>query len=261
MAERIDKILVQLGLVNSRTKSHDLIKEKAIYFKDILVQKPSLKIPSDSQILDFKIMIKDDYVGRGAHKIEAAIQEFHIELQDQIVADVGACTGGFTDYVLQNHAQFVYAIDVGHGQLAKTLIDDKRVENLEGTNIRYGVEKLFESCDLAVIDLSFISLKLVLSAIFDLVKQDGCIVALVKPQFEVGKSGLKKNGLVKSDELRMNCLENLFDFCEEYSFYIKGIMKSVVEGKKSGNTEYFFYFDKSLASSLVKREDIKKLFN
>ena len=182
------------------------------------------------------------YVSRGAHKIEGALARFNVEVADKVIADVGASTGGFTDYVLRSGAKKVFCIDVGHDQLAESIINDPRVENHEGVNIKFPFQ-LSELVDVAVVDLSFISLKLVLKNIFDLVKPNGVIVALVKPQFEVGKDGVDKNGIVKSEGHRLVMLSELKDWCRTKNFHVAGQCESPILGK-TGNKEYFFYFTK-----------------
>ncbi|MBY0415973.1 MAG: TlyA family RNA methyltransferase, partial [Bdellovibrionales bacterium] len=183
------------------------------------------------------------YVSRGAHKIEGALARFQLEVVGLTIADVGASTGGFTDYVLKSGAKKVYCLDVGHDQLAESLRNDPRVENHEGVNIKFPFE-IKEKVDLAVVDLSFISIKLVLKNIFDLVKPDGNIVALIKPQFEVGQTGLDNNGIVKSEGHRLVMLHELKEWCKAQGFVLVDQCESPILGK-NGNKEYFFYFDKA----------------
>ncbi len=251
MSERIDKMLVSAGLVASRSQALLLIKEGVVYYNGKQIRKASFLVEGEG----LEVRKEAQYVGRGAHKIEGAISKFDISIKNKIIADVGACTGGFTDYVLKNGASKSYAIDVGHDQLAKSLREDSRVINMEGVNIRYPIEDMKEIVDLAVVDLSFISLKLTIDSIFSLVKKNGEIIALVKPQFEVGKDNLGKDGIVKNDEIRLNCLKSLYKFCEVKSYYISGAMRSPITGK-TGNIEYFFYFKKGVLQHEVSEDEL-----
>lgn len=253
MTQRLDKALVDAGLASTRSQALQLIKEGVVFSNGKQMTKASTKVSEEG------LEVRKDviYVGRGAHKIEGALKEYGISVEGKIVADVGASTGGFTDYVLKNGATKVYAIDVGHDQLAQSLVEDERVINLEGTNIRHELE-LSELCDLAVVDLSFISLKLTLPSIMKLVHNQGEVMALVKPQFEIGKEKLGKNGIVKSQEDREFVLSDLYKFCEEHEFFIKGAMRSPITGT-TGNVEYFFYFDKNLESHGIDESDLTGL--
>jgi 23S rRNA (cytidine1920-2'-O)/16S rRNA (cytidine1409-2'-O)-methyltransferase len=235
--ERADITLVNLGLAISRSQATLLIKEGVVYWNEVPVKKASQKVTEET------LEVRKDvhYVGRGAHKIEGALKQFDISVNDLVVADVGASTGGFTDYVLRNGASKVYAIDVGHDQLAAPLREDPRVINLEGKNIRYPLE-LEEKVDLAVVDLSYISLRLTLESIFLLVKDGGEIVTLFKPQFEAGKERVPRTGIVK-DEIREIVLEEFCKWCEEQNYKIVDQMVSPIKGK-TGNLEYLLYFQK-----------------
>lgn len=240
MSERLDKALVALGLATTRSQAQQLIDEGHVFYRGQNMIKASAKVEL-SQLEVRKDVI---YVGRGAHKIEGALKEFQVEVENKIIADVGASTGGFTDYVLKKGATKVYAIDVGHDQLAKSLREDERVINLEGVNVRNPVE-LSEKVDLAVVDLSFISLKLTLDSILSLVKDEGEVIALVKPQFEAGLERLGKNAIVKDQKIREEILGELFTWCLEKKYFIRNAMRSPIIGG-SGNVEYFFHIDKKL---------------
>ena len=253
MKERVDKVLVQMSLVSTRSQASHLVKEGVVFYQNKLVTKPSLLV--DAQNLEVRKEVL--FVGRGAHKIEGALKDFSVSVEGISVADVGACTGGFTDYVLKNGARNVVAIDVGHDQLAESLRKDSRVKNLEGINIKHPFE-IEELVDLAVVDLSYISLKLTLNNISNLVKENGKIIALVKPQFEVGKENIGKSGIVKNDEIRLNSLKSLFDWCSENKLYISSAIVSPIKGK-TGNVEYFFYFDKKLKIHEMKIKDLELL--
>ncbi|MBT7611081.1 MAG: TlyA family RNA methyltransferase [Bacteriovoracaceae bacterium] len=236
--ERADKVLVELGLCKSRAKAVDCIKQGLVTSHGQLVKKPSQLIDSNECTLEAGA----EYVGRGALKIEAAIKEFEITCQGKIVADVGASTGGFTDYVLRSGAKEVFCIDVGHGQLAEKLLTDKRVHNFEGVNIRNGID-LGKKVDLCVVDLSFISLKLTFKEIWNLLKVEGEAIVLMKPQFEVGKKGLGKNGVVKTQQLRDDLLIEFDAFFSSCDVKEKRVIESPIVGR-SGNREYLYYLKK-----------------
>jgi 23S rRNA (cytidine1920-2'-O)/16S rRNA (cytidine1409-2'-O)-methyltransferase len=215
-----------------------LIEEGVVFYQNKKVEKASQQV----SIEGLEVRKEVQYVSRGGDKIEGALLRFDIKIDGLVVADVGASTGGFTDYVLRSGAKKVYCLDVGHDQLNETIKNDPRVENHEGVNIKFPFQ-INEKVDLAVVDLSFISLKLVLKNIFDLVKDSGKIVALVKPQFEVGQSGLDGNGIVKSEGHRLVMLHELKEWCQAQGFVLMGQCDSPILGK-NGNKEYFFYFDK-----------------
>jgi len=231
MSKRIDEVLVEEGFAPTRSQAKQLIEEEVVFYDGKKVKKAGKKIPSPDKL---EIQTTSTYVGRGARKLEAAIEKFQIDPSQKIVADVGASTGGFTDYLLQKGAQKVYAIDVGHSQLAEKLRNNPAVINMEKTDIR-DVEELPEKVDLAVVDLSFISLKLVLEKITSLIKPKGQIIILIKPQFEVGKEGLGKNGIVKDKELTKKILEDFRTICER-------IIPSPIKGKE-GNQEYLGFIN------------------
>lgn len=238
MKDRVDKVLVEAKLTSTRSQALLLIEEGVVFYQNKKVEKASQQVTPDG----LEVRKEVQYVSRGAHKIEGALARFQVEVKDLIVADVGASTGGFTDYVLRTGAKRVICIDVGHDQLAESLKKDSRVENHEGVNIKFPFE-ISEKVDLAVVDLSFISIKLVLKNIFDLVKPTGKIIALIKPQFEVGQSGLDNNGIVKSEGHRLVMLHELKEWCKAQGFILVDQCESSILGK-NGNKEYFFYFDK-----------------
>lgn len=238
--DRVDKVLVEAGLTSTRSQANLLIEEGVVYYNNVQVIKASMQVTSSG----LEVRKEVQYVSRGAHKIEGALKKFNVDPTHLIVADVGASTGGFTDYVLREGANKVYCIDVGHDQLAQSLRSNPQVTNHEGVNIRHPFD-LGELVDLAVVDLSFISLKLVLKNILNLVKPGGRVLALVKPQFEVGPSGVDHNGIVKSEGHRLVMLHELKEWCEAEGFKVKGQCDSPILGK-NGNKEYFFYFEKGM---------------
>lgn len=234
--DRADKVLVEAGLVPTRSKASLLIEEGVVFYNNQKIEKASQLVTSQGLEVRKDVL----YVSRGAHKIEGALSRFEVSVLDKTIADVGASTGGFTDYVLRSGAKKVYCIDVGHDQLDPSLKADPRVENHEKVNIKFPF-KLSELVDIAVVDLSFISLKLVLKNIFALVKNEGEVIALVKPQFEVGRDGLDKNGIVKSEGHRLVMLSELKEWCKKEGFPVLRQCESPILGK-DGNKEYFFYF-------------------
>lgn len=238
MKDRVDKVLVEAKLTSTRSQALLLIEEGVVFYQNKKVEKASQQVTAEG----LEVRKDVQYVSRGAHKIEGALARFQVGVKDCVVADVGASTGGFTDYVLRSGAKRVICIDVGHDQLAESLRKDPRVENHEGVNIKFPFE-ISEKVDLAVVDLSFISIKLVLKNIFDLVKPTGKIIALIKPQFEVGQSGLDNNGIVKSEGHRLVMLHELKEWCKAQGFILVNQCESSILGK-NGNKEYFFYFDK-----------------
>jgi 23S rRNA (cytidine1920-2'-O)/16S rRNA (cytidine1409-2'-O)-methyltransferase len=236
--DRVDKVLVEAKLTSTRSQALLLIEEGVVYYQNKKVEKASQQVEAEG----LEVRKDVQYVSRGAHKIEGALARFQVKVEDLVIADVGASTGGFTDYVLKSGAKKVYCLDVGHDQLAESLKSDPRVENHEGVNIKFPFD-IKEKVDVAVVDLSFISIKLVLKNIFDLVKPKGAIVALIKPQFEVGQSGLDSNGIVKSEGHRLVMLHELKEWCKAQGFALVDQCESPILGK-NGNKEYFFYFDK-----------------
>jgi 23S rRNA (cytidine1920-2'-O)/16S rRNA (cytidine1409-2'-O)-methyltransferase len=239
MKFRLDELLVKNGLVKTRSQAQLLIKDGKVLVSAKIATKPNQSVSESAKI---KITSDETYVGRGAYKIKAAIEAFKVDLKDKVVADIGASTGGFTDYVLQNGAMKVYCVDVGHGQLAEKLLNDERVINMEGINIRE-LAALPEKVDLAVADLSYISLQLTLENIFNLVKPKGAVICLIKPQFEAGKGVVSKDGVIKDEELRNQILKKFLAWCEENKYIPKAVIKSPVIGKE-GNIEFLVHFQK-----------------
>ncbi|MBT7737064.1 TlyA family RNA methyltransferase [Candidatus Peregrinibacteria bacterium] len=233
MKQRLDELLVKKGLAKTRSQAKLLIKEGAVLINDVIAKKPSTASDETDEIIVTK---EDSYVSRGAYKLKGAIEKFQIDTQEKVIADVGASTGGFTDYLLQNGAEKIYAIDVGTGQLDTKIKHDSRVINMENTNIR-DLNELPEKVDLAVIDLSYISLKLALPNVKNFLKPEGQIVALIKPQFEAGKGNVPKDGVIKDKEVIKEVIKSLEDWCGENGLIIKRKVPSQITGK-TGNQEY-----------------------
>jgi 23S rRNA (cytidine1920-2'-O)/16S rRNA (cytidine1409-2'-O)-methyltransferase len=240
---RIDILITDRKLVKSRSIALDLIKKGKVIVNGEVITKAS-KDFTDSPDLKIEILEQPKYVGRGGLKLEQALAEFKIKPADFICLDVGSSTGGFTDCLLQHGAKKVYAVDVGTDQLDETLKNNPRVISLEQTDIR-NVKKdtLGEEIDLVVIDVSFISLEAILPATVNLLKNNGQIIALVKPQFETKKEAKNKSGIVRTDEIREQVLENIKNYCQKISLKILGITDSPILGG-SGNKEYLIWLQK-----------------
>lgn len=239
MKERIDKILVDRGLVQGRDRAKAVIMEGRVSVNGVKVIKAGTMLDTDSDI-DLKGS-GQPYVSRGGLKLEAALDHFRIDPAGMTVMDVGSSTGGFTDCMLKRGASRVYCIDVGYGQLAWSLRTDPRVTVIERANIRHlEKDRISDSVDIALIDLSFISLTKVLTKIKEFLSADGEIVALVKPQFEVGRADVGKGGIVRDERKRISAVNSVRGFAEENGFIIIGEFKSPVAGQK-GNIEYFLY--------------------
>ena len=240
MAEaRLDTEIFERGLCKSRERAKQLIKNGNVTVDGKVCRKPAYRVSRDSDI-----SVTGDvhrYVGRGGLKLEKAVEYFNIDLNGKVCLDIGASTGGFTDCMLQNGASLVFALDVGHSQLDEKLLSDSRVVNMEKTNIREtSVSDFSSEIEFISTDVSFISLKLVLPKIKEILKEGGSSVVLVKPQFEAGKSGLSKNGIVKEPKVHRQILSDLLVFADNCGFSVSGICVSPVRGG-SGNSEYLMY--------------------
>ncbi len=234
--DRIDKILVEKGLVPSRERARALILAGSVLVGDTVVDKAGTKIPVDS---DVRLRGEDiPYVSRGGLKLERALDVFPVPVRDRVAIDVGASTGGFTDCLLQRGAKQVYAVDVGYGQLAWSLRSDPRVVNLERTNIRNLTSDIFDlEPDLAVIDASFISLEKVLPPTLALLARPADIIALIKPQFEVGRGEVGKGGVVRDHEQHKLVKEKIQAFSQAIGCTVIGVDESPITGPK-GNREF-----------------------
>lgn len=254
MTERLDSLLVKLKLSPTRSKAQDLIKKGKVKVDGKVIEKASAKFSEEQK---FEVDTAELYVGRGAEKLKGAHCDFSLSFEGKIIGDMGASTGGFVEYSLLHGAKKVYAVDVGHDQLAEKLRDDPRVINLEGTNIKNGLS-FEEKCDLIVIDLSFISLTYVIEPILSVLKAKGEMAILVKPQFEVGKEGLGKNGIVKDSNAVIAALEKIYDHFLGRGFVIQKASPCTIAGK-TGNQEYFFYglYDKN--AQPMQREALSNL--
>ncbi|HLT21833.1 MAG TPA: TlyA family RNA methyltransferase [Bacteriovoracaceae bacterium] len=239
MKERADKVLADRGLVSSRSQAKSLIEKGDVLFDGKVIKKAGELINPHCEI-EINAPL---YVGRGAFKLEKALDEFQINPKDLIAIDVGASTGGFTEILLLRGARKVYAIDVGHDQLAQKIREDSRVVNLEGTNIR-DLDQLDELADLAVMDISFISITKVLGNVSKLLTDSGKLVALIKPQFEAGTDRLPKDGVIKDKKVREEILKEVVSFAEKSGWVHHQTIQSPIEGK-TGNVEYLSLFSKN----------------
>ena len=231
---RLDQFLVSKNFVESREKAKRLIKEGKIKINDKICLKPSYQVKPEDKI-EIKEILK--FVSRGGEKLLFALKEFNISPLNKICLDIGASTGGFVDCLIKNGAKKVYAIDIGTNQLHPCLRNNRRVISLEKTDIRkFEANKKF---DLITVDLSFISLKLVLKKIKNLLSQKGDLILLFKPQFEVGKKYIKK-GRVKDKEIITKALKEFLEFSKNLGFQIIKVLPSPILGKK-GNQEFFIY--------------------
>lgn len=237
--ERLDALLMNRALFESRAKAQAAIMAGQVLVNEQKIDKPGAPVPPDVTIR--LLGNKLPYVSRGGLKLEKALQIFPISVQDKVVADIGASTGGFTDCALQNGAAKVYAIDVGYGQLAWKLRNDERVINMERTNVRYlEADSLPEQVDAATIDVAFISLDKILPAVHKILKEDGFVIALIKPQFEAGKENVGKKGVVRDARVHEQVINNVIAFAKEEGFGIAGLDFSPIKGPE-GNIEYLLH--------------------
>ncbi len=234
--ERLDVLLVKRNLSSSRERAKITIMEGLVLVDGQKIDKAGTMVKDEAEIRILGNVLP--YVSRGGLKLAKAIQEFGIVLQDKVVADIGASTGGFTDCSLQNGAKKVFAIDVGYGQLAWKLRTDERVVNMERTNIRNVTPDLLgEALDFASIDVAFISLEKVLPPAYTLMKPQGEIVALIKPQFEAGRENVGKKGVVRDPKIHENVIRKVLAFAREIGFCVRMLTYSPVKGPE-GNIEY-----------------------
>jgi 23S rRNA (cytidine1920-2'-O)/16S rRNA (cytidine1409-2'-O)-methyltransferase len=237
--KRLDVLLFERGLVESRQKAQGMIMAGLVLVDGKRVDKAGAAV-SDLAEITLKGQ-RLAYVSRGGLKLEKALDRFQIDLTGAVAIDAGASTGGFTDCMLQRGASKVYAVDVGYGQLAWSLRSDPRVISMERTNVRYLTPEVIpEPLDFASIDVSFISLKLILPAIRSLLKESGVVVCLVKPQFEAGKDQIGKKGVVRDPAVHLAVLEQFLQHAAESGFFVKDITFSPVRGPE-GNIEYLGY--------------------
>jgi 23S rRNA (cytidine1920-2'-O)/16S rRNA (cytidine1409-2'-O)-methyltransferase len=232
MKERLDKVLTARGLAATRSQAKSLIEKGDVQVNGVVVERAG-ELVDPAAVIDVNSPL---FVGRGAFKLIHALETFKVPVKDLVFIDVGASTGGFTEVLLQEGARRVYAVDVGHDQLASKLRDDPRVINLERTNIRE-LQSLPEICDGAVMDLSFISITKVLGRVLELLAPEAFLIALVKPQFEAGADRMPKDGVLKDARLREKILSEVLQEAQTLGWSHLSTVTSPIQGK-AGNVEY-----------------------
>ena len=258
--ERLDILLVEKGIFSSRERAKTSIMAGKIFVDGQRIDKAGEKVSVNSEII-FKGQ-EIPYVSRGGLKLEKAMKEFNITLNDKVCMDIGASTGGFTDCMLQNNAKKVFSVDVGYGQFAWKLRTDERVVCMERTNIRYvKPEDIGVKLDFASIDVSFISLKKIMPATKELLDDKGEVVARIKPQFEAGREKVGKKGVVRDINVHKEVVMDIVTFLIKEDFNILGVSFSPIKGPE-GNIEYLVYFSKDKnKESVFEIEDIEKVVN
>jgi len=238
MKMRLDRLLVERGFVETRSKALGLIMTGRVLVRGAPVTKAGTPVEEDA---DISLKESPKYVSRAGGKLEAALDAFDIDASGKIVIDIGASTGGFVDLMLQRGALKVYAVDVGHGQLDWKLRSDKRVINLEGINARsLDPGLIHDLCDIATFDVSFISLKLVIPPVLKVLKPSSDLVALIKPQFEAGRQHVGKGGLMKDLHVAQEIIHDMKEFLLSLNCEVSGTIPSPVKGTK-GNQEYLVH--------------------
>ena len=236
---RIDTLLIERQLVESLQKAQSLIMAGQVLVDGHVIDKPGRRIPEGAQVT---VREGPPYVSRGGIKLAHALDRFDVNVSDRIAADIGASTGGFTDCILQHGARKVYAVDVGYGQLAWKLRQDPRVIVLDRTNVRY-LESLPDPIELATIDVSFISLELVLPQVVKLLRPEGEILTLIKPQFEARRDQVGTGGVVKDPAVHRMVLENVIALATREGLRVRGLTPSPVRGP-AGNVEFFAHLSR-----------------
>lgn len=255
--ERLDILIVERGLAESRQKAKAYIMAGVVYVDGMREDKAGLKVKRGATI---EVREKMKYVSRGGLKLEKAMDSFDIDLQDKVCMDVGASTGGFTDCMLQNGACKVYSVDVGYGQFAWKLRQDPRVVCMEKTNIRYLTpDRLEEKVAFCSIDVSFISLTKVLAPILALLEDEAEIVALIKPQFEAGREQVEKHGVVRNPKVHEAVIHQIWEYALSLGLKVYGLSYSPIKGPE-GNIEYLIYLKRTGEDDLLNKEDtVKKI--
>lgn len=240
---RLDLYLTQKQYFDSRNKAASAVKDGCFTVNGRLILKPSFEVSEDDTVVS--VVNRTDYVARSAHKLLQAFRQFDLQWEGTVVADLGASTGGFCQVLLEKNVAKIYAVDIGTAQLHKKIKEDARVVNLEHTNARYlNSDSFGEAIDVVTADLSFISIKAVLPAIYQVLRDDGESVVLIKPQFEVGPKNLNKSGVVTDRKLHVQVLEDVASFAVSLGFSVCGISFSGLAGE-SGNREYLLYIKKN----------------
>lgn len=245
MSVRLDVFLTERGDTESRSRAQELIKNGSVTVNGKVVVKASYPVEEGDEIL----LLQDrvcPYVSRGGYKLEAALKEFLVDVRGMTCADIGASSGGFTDCLLQHGAKRVYAIDSGSGQLHASLLEDERVVSVENCNARYLTDRVIpEPVDLVVMDVSFISQTKLYGALVPLMKEDALLISLIKPQFEVGRSGVGKGGIVRDEKKRKEAIEAVVVSAEAFGLRCEAVMPSPIRGG-DGNVEFLACFQKTV---------------
>lgn len=245
---RLDQFLVVNQYFESRNKAASAVKQGAFAVNGKQITKPAFEVPENAEVT--VLSEEKVYVARSAHKLLCAYRLFHLSWQGKVAADLGASTGGFCQVLLENGLEKVYAVDIGTAQLHASLKSDPRIVNMEHVNARYIDRDTFpQAIDVITADLSFISIKAVLPAIYQTLMPAGQAVVLVKPQFEAGPQNLSKSGVVTDKRIQYKVLEEIALFAESCGFGVKGITFSGLAGE-SGNREYLLYIEKDASSSI-----------
>lgn len=241
---RIDKLLFEKGFAKSRERAQAYIMAGKVLVNNQKIEKAGTKVDNNAEI---RVKgIDQPYVSRGGLKLEKALQHFNIATANRIAMDVGASTGGFSDCLIKKGVTFIFAIDVGHSQLAWELIKEPRLLNIEKTNFRYlTMADIGSFVDLIVIDVSFISLTKILPNCMNFLIQGGDIIALVKPQFEAGRKNINKGGVVSNALIQTEVKKSIASFAVNLGLKNHGIIDSPIQGKKSGNREFLLYLSKT----------------
>lgn len=241
---RLDQLVFDLGLAESRERAKTTVMSGLVFVNGQRADKPGMQVSPDVNVEVKGTALP--YVSRGGLKLEKALKVFPIDINGKVCIDCGASTGGFTDVLLKNGAAKVYSVDVGYGQLAWSLRNDERVVNMERTNIRYiSSEQIPEPLDICVMDLSFISVKLVLPAVCALLKDDAQLVCLIKPQFEAGREEVGKKGVVRDKAVHLSVIESVLSFAPTVGMTVMGLDFSPIKGPE-GNREYLCYMKKGV---------------
>lgn len=241
---RLDQLVFDLGLAESRERAKTTVMSGLVFVNGQRADKPGMQVSPDVNVEVKGTALP--YVSRGGLKLEKALKVFPIDVNGKVCIDCGASTGGFTDVLLKNGAAKVYSVDVGYGQLAWSLRNDDRVVNMERTNIRYiSSEQIPEPLDICVMDLSFISVKLVLPAVCALLKDDAQLVCLIKPQFEAGREEVGKKGVVRDKAVHLSVIESVLSFAPTVGMTVMGLDFSPIKGPE-GNREYLCYMKKGV---------------
>ena len=253
---RLDTYLVEQGFYESRARAQAAIMAGQVLVDELKIDKPGTPVKPEAKIRLLGDQLK--YVSRGGLKLEKALQVFPVSVAGKVMADIGASTGGFTDCALQNGATKVYAVDVGYGQLAWKLRSDPRVVNMERTNARALDESsLPEKVDAASIDVAFISLEKILPAVKKILKPDGFVIALIKPQFEAGKEHIGKKGVVKDPEVHKEVIHRIINFAKDEGWSIGGLDFSPVKGPE-GNIEYLLYLTAVSEETVAQNKKVQE---